>query len=177
MSCLAPVSSALEDNIWIYIGIQALHNIIKQALLGCNDRLSSLLRLIAHKSPGTYNDYLKSIESTTMTVSTLEPPPDCGRRIIPKLIDGIAAREPQRPFISIPRSPSIEDGYEDIGYGTFANAVNSCSWWIEEHLGTSSGSQTIAYLGPLDVRYLIVLLAASKTGHVVQSLFHKRISI
>lgn len=71
----------------------------------------------------------------------------------------------------------MEDGYEDISYGTFAKAVNGCSWWMEEQLRTGGCSQTIAYLGPLDVRYLIVLLAASKTGHVVNFLLFNGISI
>lgn len=93
--------------------------------------------------------------------------PNYGRRIIPKLIDEIAVSDPERPFISIPKSTSIEAGYKDISYDTFARAVNRCSWWIEQQLGAELPTQTIAYLGPLDMRYLIVLLAVSKIGHVV----------
>ena len=103
-----------------------------------------------------------------MDLSILDPPKDCGKRIIPKLIDDIASSDPQRPFISVPKSIHLEDGFEDIDYGRFARAVNSCSWWMEEHLGIQGKSETIAYLGPLDVRYLLVLLAASKTGRVVK---------
>ncbi len=102
-----------------------------------------------------------------MVQTMLKPPKDCGRRIIPKLIDEIACSAPQRPFISVPRSSHLEDGFEDISYSRFARAVNRCSWWIEKHLGKEKQTETIAYFGPLDVRYLVVLLAASKTGHVV----------
>ena len=43
---------------------------------------------------------------------------------------------------------------------------------MEEHLGTERKSETLAYLGPLDVRYLIVILATSKTGRVVKPPFN-----
>lgn len=95
-----------------------------------------------------------------------DPPFDCGRRVIPKLIDEIACFDPGRTFISVPKSTNLENGYEDISYARFAKAVNRCSWWIEDRLGSESRFQTLAYQGPLDVRYLMVLVAASKTGHV-----------
>lgn len=94
---------------------------------------------------------------------------DYGRRIIPKLVDEIAEANPQRPFISIPRSSSIDDGYKDISYHIFAQAVNRCSWLLEKELGRGTGS-TIFYIGPLDIRHLIVILAAVKSGHVVSFL-------
>jgi hypothetical protein len=98
---------------------------------------------------------------------TSEPPVDCGRRLIPKLIDEIACSDPQRPFVSVPRSSDVQEGYEDISYSEFAKAVNRCSWWIEKELGRDEESQTLFYIGPLDLRYLVVLLAAAKTGHIV----------
>lgn len=99
-----------------------------------------------------------------------EPPMDCGRRLVPKLVDDIAYSDPQRPFVSIPRSSNLQEGYEDISYRAFAKAVNSCAWWIEKELGRDQQSKTLFYIGPLDLRYLIVLLAAAKTGHIVSHL-------
>ena len=96
--------------------------------------------------------------------------PDYGRRIIPKTIDDIASSDPQRTFIAVCKSSRIEDGFVNISYSVFARAVNRCSWWIERELGRSKTSKRLLYFGPLDYRYYIVLLAATKTGHVVSLL-------
>ena len=103
-----------------------------------------------------------------MSIPGLAAPQDCGRRIIPKIIDDIAFNKPQRTFISVPKSSRIEDGFMDVSYFRFAKAVNCCAWWIESELGRSETSKTLLYFGPLDYRYYIVLLAAAKTGHVVR---------
>jgi acyl-coenzyme A synthetase/AMP-(fatty) acid ligase len=95
------------------------------------------------------------------------PPADCGRRLIPQLVDEIAHRDPQRPFISVPRSSNISDGYKDVDYKVFSRAVNRCAWFLEKELGCGRETQTIFYMGSLDLRYLIVLLAAVKIGHRV----------
>ena len=94
------------------------------------------------------------------------PPTDCGQRLIPKLVDEIAQSDPQRPYLSIPRSSVLEEGYEDISFIKFATAVNGCAWRLSSRLGHEA-SCTLLYIGPLDVRYLVVILAAAKTGHVV----------
>ena len=64
----------------------------------------------------------------------------------------------------------MQEGYEDISYSAFAKAVDRCSWWIQKELGRDVKSKTLFYIGPLDLRYLIVLLAAAKTGHIVNLL-------
>lgn len=85
------------------------------------------------------------------------------------MIDEISLSDPDRPFISIPKSELLIQGYSDVSYRQFAKAVNRCSWWIKETIGQGikGDSKTVFYLGPLDIRYLIILLGAVKTGHVV----------
>ncbi|KAB8295043.1 hypothetical protein EYC80_006986 [Monilinia laxa] len=39
------------------------------------------------------------------------------------------------------------------------------SFWIEEKLGTGENFQCIAYIGPHDLRYILLTIAAIKTGH------------
>ena len=102
-----------------------------------------------------------------MASPLLSIPPDCGRRLLPVLVDDISKTNGGRPFISIPRSPKLQDGYVDISYSTFAKAVNRCCWLIEKTIGRSEISKVLFYIGPLDLRYLLFLFAASKTGHVV----------
>ena len=97
-----------------------------------------------------------------------QPSIDYGRRLIPRLVDDIAISTPERPFISIPRSTKLEDGYNDITYAAFAKAVNCCCWWIDHELRTRDSCEKLLYIGPSDLRYLIILLAAAKTGHIVR---------
>ena len=51
-----------------------------------------------------------------------------------------------------------------------ANSVNRCAWWLDDHLDECDKPKIILYIGPLDLRYLIFVLAAAKAGHIVS--FH-----
>lgn len=95
-------------------------------------------------------------------------PPDCGQRLLPTLIDEYAISQPERTFVAIPRSADLKDGWKDISYRMHSRAINWCSWWIEANLGRGQNFDTISYMGPLDLRYLIILMAAVKTGHTVR---------
>ena len=96
-----------------------------------------------------------------------EPPPQCGQRLLPQLIDQIAKDDPDRPLISIPRGVDMADGYTDVSFKTLATAIDRCAWWIDQNVGRSQELAPIFFIGPTDIRYLIVLFAAAKTGHVV----------
>ncbi|KAK4233779.1 hypothetical protein C8A03DRAFT_47750 [Achaetomium macrosporum] len=50
-------------------------------------------------------------------------------------------------------------------YGQIRNAVNRVAWMLSNTIGTSTQFDTLAYLGPSDLRYHIVILAAIKTGY------------
>ena len=89
---------------------------------------------------------------------------DCGQRVIPSIIDERARERHARPIASIPSSPT---SYRDVSYWEFANAVNRCTHWLLREVGTSHTFDTLAYLGPNDLRYQILIVAAIKSGHVV----------
>lgn len=97
-----------------------------------------------------------------------QPPPQCGRRLLPVLIDEIASSSATRPFVAIPKASDPKDGFIDINYFTFARAINKCAWWIEKELGRGQLFETIAYIGPLDLLYPILIFAAVKTGYKVR---------
>lgn len=92
-----------------------------------------------------------------------------GRRLIPHLIDERAKANWKQPLTSIPLTSDPRDGYKDISYREFANAVNRCAWWMRGILSDLEGqaSRTIAYTGPSDVRYGILTIAAIKAGFKV----------
>lgn len=93
-----------------------------------------------------------------------------GQRNIIDLIDERAAAEPSRTVLSLPRSSSDPtQGWEDLSYKDFANAINRFAHWIVKTVGVAKEGEcpTIAYLGPNDLRYLIVMAAAIKAGYKV----------
>ncbi|KAJ3549260.1 hypothetical protein NM208_g592 [Fusarium decemcellulare] len=84
---------------------------------------------------------------------------------LPAVWDMIAAAEPDRAVVSIAKGHEIEKGYRDITARMMANAVNRAAWFLETQLGKSDSFQTLCYLGPSDLRYPILLAAASKAGY------------
>lgn len=98
----------------------------------------------------------------------MESKPDYGRRLIASRIEELAQHDPERVWLSIPSSRPA-DGFKDITWATGANAINRAAWWIECTLGKGEGKSTVAYIGPQDMRYLILLVAAIKAGYIVSA--------
>ncbi|TVY87466.1 Non-canonical non-ribosomal peptide synthetase [Lachnellula willkommii] len=97
--------------------------------------------------------------------SSNEHPLGYGKRLVPHIIDDRARESPGQLFAAFPKSSRIEDGFQDVTYGQFANAINACAWWIEQEIGKGVDFQTLAYIGPSDLRYAILTVGALKTGH------------
>lgn len=92
-----------------------------------------------------------------------------GRRLLLTVVEQRAERHHARPYASIPISNDVRNGFQDISYRAFANAINRCASWIEQHIGLSTEFKSLAYIGLNDLRYQILCLAAVKTGHVVST--------
>ncbi|KAI5925271.1 acetyl-CoA synthetase-like protein [Camillea tinctor] len=99
-------------------------------------------------------------------------PPDCGRRLPPALLDEIATKDPDRVLYSIPKTNNMQDGFQDITSKIAANAVNRCAHWLKQTLGADK-SRVFCYLGPLDLRYIILVMAAPKAGHTAFFTSHR----
>ena len=93
--------------------------------------------------------------------------------LLPSLIDKRARETPDRLFCGIFQSLDV-DSLLKITYGKYANAINRVAWWIKENLGEGQGHPVIAYLGPPDILYNILSLAACKVGHQVSQHGPKR---
>lgn len=92
---------------------------------------------------------------------------DHGPRLLPVVIDEIAETDPDRAWASIPISTKLSDGYQDISFRRFANAINRAAWFLETTFGWSNNGDTFAYIGKSDMRYHILSMAAAKTGYQV----------
>ncbi|KAI1801790.1 acetyl-CoA synthetase-like protein [Daldinia bambusicola] len=88
-------------------------------------------------------------------------------RLVPNIIDNVAKEDPEREAFLIPRSDNPKDGWKSITFREYANAVNQIAHKIVEKCGTPSPGSfpTIAYVGPNDARYVVLLVSAVKAGY------------
>lgn len=98
---------------------------------------------------------------------SLQPPGDLGRRLLPTVVDKIAAIDPQRVVYSFMKTQDPADGFQDVSASTFAKAVDRCAWHIEKSLGRGTGFPTLLYMGPQDLVYAFIVLAGIKTGYKI----------
>lgn len=95
-------------------------------------------------------------------------PENAGRRLLPTLVEEIAQSDPNRVLYSVAKARDPADGFRDITAKEFSRAVDRCSWYIEHNLGNPPKNfPTLAYMGPQDVVYAILVLASVKTGYKV----------
>ena len=96
--------------------------------------------------------------------------PPSGQRLLPQVVDQLAADAPQRVFASFVSSNDVSDGFVDVSIATLACAVNKMAWWIEHLLGRKNDFSTFCYVGDADIRYTMVFLASVKCGWKVNGL-------
>ncbi|KAF2647901.1 acetyl-CoA synthetase-like protein [Lophiostoma macrostomum CBS 122681] len=86
-------------------------------------------------------------------------------KLLVQILDEVAQEDPDRLYGEIPSSPdTFADGYRKVSYRQLANGVNGMAHWIEANVGRSTTFETLVYFGPHDMRYIILVLAAVKTG-------------
>lgn len=89
--------------------------------------------------------------------------------LLPELVDHLAANEPDTLWGEYPRSStSFDDGFNQLSYAQFANAVNGVAHHLENTLGRAQTGETLAYLAPNDPRCTISMVAAMKAGFKVR---------
>ena len=94
--------------------------------------------------------------------------PHCERQLVPKLVDQRAEADPDSLYAEYPvSSSSYDEGYHKITYRGLANAVNGAAWWLHRTLGPGKNFEALAYMGPNDLRYTALILAAVKAGYIV----------
>lgn len=93
-----------------------------------------------------------------------------GERMALTLLDERSESDPQSLWVSVPVDGNdMSQGYKDITFKEFANAVNDAALWLVQNLPASGDDfQSFAYVGPKDLRYPILAMAAGKVGKVVR---------
>lgn len=89
--------------------------------------------------------------------------------LLPHILDYLATVDPEGIFAEYPVSAiSYQEGYRKFTYRAFANAVNGLAHWMRGTLGQPSREyEVLAYMGPNDLRYPALVLAAIKAGYTV----------
>ncbi|KAM3075334.1 hypothetical protein ACMFMG_007227 [Clarireedia jacksonii] len=94
-----------------------------------------------------------------------EFPPDCGKRPAACYIHQVAADDPERVCISIPLTLEPRDGFKDITFKQLDKAIDVASTWIETQFGIGQNFECLPYIGPQDLRYVLLMIASVNTGH------------
>lgn len=93
------------------------------------------------------------------------------KQLLPNIVDGMAKARPEALYAEMPASyNSYDKGYRKITYRELANAINGIAWFLTEQLGLGEGFETLAYVGPNDLSYPIIILGAVKAGYKVRLL-------
>lgn len=89
-------------------------------------------------------------------------------QLLPSLIDRLSEADPQRLYAEVPASPTTyAEGWREVTYRDLANAINGVAWLLDDKLGRGKNHNTIAYIGPNDLAYIVMILGASKAGYQV----------
>ena len=80
----------------------------------------------------------------------------------------MAKDEPEMPYAELPlSSTSFDEGFRKVSYRDLSNAINGMAWWMNRSIGPGKNFETLTYLGPNDLRHIILLLGAVKAGFKV----------
>jgi long-subunit acyl-CoA synthetase (AMP-forming) len=60
-----------------------------------------------------------------------------------------------------------QNGYQTMTWKQYANAIDKMAFWLDEQLGKAVDCETVAYFGPNDPRYAILVPAIIKNGRKV----------
>jgi hypothetical protein len=93
-----------------------------------------------------------------------------GNTLFAQHVDNLARLQPNRPFVSFPKTNRLADGFRDITWRIFGNAVSRAAHWMGTLPEKRCEFETLAYFGDSDIRYFILVLAANKTGYKVSPL-------
>ncbi|KAJ9624372.1 hypothetical protein H2204_010825 [Knufia peltigerae] len=90
------------------------------------------------------------------------------RQLLNHVVDRRARNTPDAIYAEYPVSTTgYDEGFLKVTFKDFANAINGLAWWLHNTIGPGKDFETLAYIGPLDVRYNALLLGAVKAGYKV----------
>jgi hypothetical protein len=71
-----------------------------------------------------------------------------GKRLIPQIMDRLAATEPERIVFSLTTFSGGSLELRHISARTFTKAVDKTAWWLHNQIGRPDSIQPLGYIGP-----------------------------
>lgn len=97
--------------------------------------------------------------------------PEWRGKTLSQMIDHRAVVNPDLIYAEYPNSPvTYDEGFRAFTYSNLANAINGVAHWLRKSLGTPAKVETLAYIGPNDIRIPALIIGASKAGYTVSVL-------
>ncbi|KAF4454195.1 hypothetical protein F53441_3195 [Fusarium austroafricanum] len=108
--------------------------------------------------------------------------PEYGRRLIPQILDRLALTDPGCIVFSIATFSDGDPSFRHITARSFARAVDKTAWWLHSHAHAVNGVpnghqvkqhgeeqhppkiQALGYIGPHDIRHVLLTYGAVKAG-------------
>ncbi|KAL8834801.1 MAG: hypothetical protein Q9170_003597 [Blastenia crenularia] len=87
-----------------------------------------------------------------------------GKRLIPQILDSLAVTDPDRIVYSVATS-NFPHEYRHLSARNFAKAVDKTAWWLLNQVGKATSIQSVGYIGPHDVRHILLTYACVKAGY------------
>ncbi|QYS95457.1 Transferase family protein [Trichoderma simmonsii] len=88
-----------------------------------------------------------------------------GRRLLPQIIDKVAVVEPERIVFSLATLSGDSLNFNHISARIFSKAVDKTAWWLNSLVGKPDSVQPVGYIGPHDLRYVLLTYACVKVGY------------
>lgn len=88
-----------------------------------------------------------------------------GHRLIPQIMDNLAVTDPDRIVFSLASVTETSLDMKDISARDFAKAVDKTAWWLHGQVGKPASIRPIGYIGPHDLRHVLLTYACVKVGY------------
>jgi acyl-CoA synthetase (AMP-forming)/AMP-acid ligase II len=116
-------------------------------------------------SPGLIHGLSNAMEKPAAPRIASTNEPAYGRRLIPQIMDQLAAVQPDRVVFSIVDVSGTSLKLRDLSAHAFTKAVDKTAWWLHDQVGKSSLVRPIGYIGPHDLRHILLTYACVKVGY------------
>lgn len=91
--------------------------------------------------------------------------PTYGKRLLPQIVDDLATSHPEQVVFSLSSMVKNVLEFREITARQFATAIDKTAWWLEGKVGKQTKIQPIGYIGPHDLRHILLTYACVKVGY------------
>ncbi|XPS74039.1 hypothetical protein M3J07_006154 [Ascochyta lentis] len=87
--------------------------------------------------------------------------------LVPDLVSNRAKHDPHGVFARVPVGPLYSNGFKNVTNAQLNNAINFTASLLKTAYGESETFETLTYIGSMDIRYTIMVVAGMKIGYKV----------